>query len=144
VRSLAEALRAGARTAEQVRALADAAVGMLAPLPAAAGAFAPEEQAPHLASQQREDGGLKVSVRDTTAGELAATVTAPGQAMNGKKVWVELVGDKGTLSGELTLSSQGGAGCGGRATWPMNDALTKLGADYFALAVPEDGWQIQR
>jgi hypothetical protein len=138
VRSLAEALRAGTRTAEQVRALADAAVGMLAPLPAAAGGFASREQIPYMVSQQREDGGLKVSVRETASGELAATVSAPGQAMDGKKVWLELVGDQGTLSGKLTLRSQGSAGCGGRATWPIEEALTKLGTDYFALALPEE------
>src|SRR5262249_53000573 len=113
-------------------------------LPAAAGAFAPHEQAPHQASQQRADGGLKVSVRETAADELAATVSAPGQAMDGKQVWGELVGDKGTLSGEVTLRSQGPAGCGGRVTWPIRDALKTLGTDCGTLALPEDGWQVQR
>ncbi len=141
VRSLAEELRTGARTAEQVKVLADSAVGMLVPLPAEPGTFAPEEQAPYLVSQQRENGGLKVSVRDTTAGELAAMVSAVGQTMDGKKVWVELVGDKETLSAEVTLHSQGSAGCGGRATWPISQVLARLGMDCFALAIPEeDGW----
>jgi hypothetical protein len=135
VRDLAAMLRQRARSAEEVRSLADAAVR----------AFATEAQQPHAASGQREDGGLRVSVRDTPAGELQATVSAPGQEMDGKKVWVELVGERESLTGEVTLRSQGPAGCGGRVAWPIGEALARLGADYVAVAVPEqDGWRIER
>jgi hypothetical protein len=141
VLGLAAALRQGTRTAEQVRALADAAVGIMATLPAPAGAFAAEDQAPHLARQERCDGGLVVSVRDS-AGELAVSVSSPGQALDGKKVAVEVIGEKESLTGELTLRSQGSAGCGGRVVFgSFSEAVMKLGMDYFALAVPEDdGW----
>jgi hypothetical protein len=145
VRGLAALLKRGTRAAEELESLADAAVGVLASMPAAAGAFATEPQQPHAASAQREDGGLRVSVRDTPAGELQATVSAPGQDMDGKKVWVELVGEKDSLSGEVTLRSQGPAGCGGRVAWPLGEALARLGRDYLAVAAPEEGgWRIER
>lgn len=122
---LVKALHMGTRTAAQVQALTEAAVGFLVSLPAGAPSVSP-------------DGKMAVSVQNSAANELVVTLNGSGQEWCGGKASVELIGETGTLSNEVVLHSQGPSICEGRLEFgPVAEVAARLGQDYSVLIVPQ-------
>ncbi|MCX7776551.1 MAG: hypothetical protein N2381_00580 [Armatimonadetes bacterium] len=136
LRKIAEAVRMKKQTIEQVQALMNSAVNAFATLLALVGDFAETTRLPFHVRAESEDGLLIVTVRETDEGELAAYVETPNSEFLGRKVHVELIGERETLTAEITFDFQYERGCVGQHSFgQFEEVATRLGNHFQVFAV---------
>jgi len=135
LQGLVEAVKTGQRTLAQLEAL-PIVVSNTTPLPAPVPAFAPKLRPPFHIRSESQDGSLVVTVRETDEGELVAYVETPNRELFGRKVNLELLGERETLTAEVTFDFQHERGCVGQHSFGQFAELApRLGRDFQVFAV---------